>query len=101
MSAPKLKGGEKGEGRSGPTREARQASALAVTFVRRSKSRKSPRFTLAIARSAGIQGEVVIEATIDEEGNNVADARVVKSVPMLDQAALEAVQQWRHQPSLL
>jgi len=54
----------------------------------------------AIARSAGVQGEVVIEATIDDEGN-VADARVVKSVPLLDQAALEAVQQWRYQPSLL
>jgi protein TonB len=54
----------------------------------------------AIARSARVQGDVVIEATIDEEGN-VADARVVKSVPLLDQAALEAVQQWRYQPSLL
>jgi TonB family protein len=54
----------------------------------------------AIARSARVQGDVVIEATIDEEGN-VADARIVKSVPLLDQAALEAVQQWRYQPSLL
>jgi TonB family protein len=54
----------------------------------------------AIAQSARVQGDVVIEATIDEEGH-VADARVVKSVPLLDQAALEAVQQWRYQPSLL
>jgi len=42
----------------------------------------------------------VIEATIDEEGK-VADARVVKSVPLLDQAALDAVRQWQYQPSLL
>jgi protein TonB len=42
----------------------------------------------------------VIEATIDEEGK-VADARVVKSVPLLDQAALDAVRQWEYQPSLL
>jgi TonB family protein len=54
----------------------------------------------AIAQSARIQGDVVIEATIDEEGK-VADARVVKSVPLLDQAALDAVRQWQYQPSLL
>jgi protein TonB len=54
----------------------------------------------AIAQSARVQGDVVIEATIDEEGN-VADARVVKSVPLLDQAALDAVRQWQYRPSLL
>jgi protein TonB len=54
----------------------------------------------AIARAARIQGDVVIEATIDEEGK-IADARVVKSVPMLDQAALDAVRQWEYRPYLL
>ena len=54
----------------------------------------------AIARSAGVQGDVVIEATIDEEGR-VAEAWVVKSVPLLDQAALDAVRQWEYRPSLL
>jgi TonB family protein len=54
----------------------------------------------AIAKSAQVQGDVVIEATIDEAGK-VADARVVKSIPMLDQAALDAVRQWEYQPSLL
>ena len=54
----------------------------------------------AIAQSARVQGDVVIEATIDEEGK-VADARVVKSVPLLDEAALDAVRQWEYQPSLL
>ena len=54
----------------------------------------------AIAQSARVQGDVVIEATIDEEGT-VADARVVKSVPLLDQAALDAVRQWQYRPSLL
>src|SRR5688572_12465865 len=54
----------------------------------------------AIAQSARVTGDVVIEATIDEEGK-VADARIVKSVPMLDQAALDAVRQWEYQPSLL
>jgi len=54
----------------------------------------------AIAQSARVQGDVVIEMTIDDAGK-VADARVVKSVPMLDQAALDAVRQWEYQPSLL
>lgn len=54
----------------------------------------------AIAQSARVQGDVVIEMTIDDEGK-VADARVVKSVPLLDQAALDAVRQWEYQPSLL
>lgn len=54
----------------------------------------------AIAKSAQVQGDVVIEATIDEAGK-VADAKVVKSVPMLDQAALDAVRQWEYRPSLL
>jgi protein TonB len=54
----------------------------------------------AIAQSARVQGDVVIEATIDEEGK-VADARVIKSVPLLDQAALDAVRQWEYRPSLL
>jgi TonB family protein len=54
----------------------------------------------AVAQSARVTGDVVIEATVDEEGN-VADARVVKSVPLLDQAALDAVKQWQYRPSLL
>ena len=54
----------------------------------------------AIAQSARVQGDVVIEMTIDNEGK-VADAHVVKSVPLLDEAALDAVRQWEYQPSLL
>ena len=54
----------------------------------------------AVAKSARVTGDVVIEATIDEEGK-VADTRVVKSVPLLDQAALDAVKQWEYRPSLL
>jgi protein TonB len=54
----------------------------------------------AIARSARVAGAVVIAATIDEEGK-VIDAKVVRSVPLLDQAALDAVQQWEYMPTLL
>lgn len=54
----------------------------------------------AIAQSARVDGSVTIEATIGPDGK-VADARVVRSVPLLDQAALDAVRQWEYTPTLL
>jgi TonB family protein len=54
----------------------------------------------AIARSARVAGEVTIEATIGPDGK-VMDAKVVRSIPLLDQAALDAVQQWEYTPTLL
>ena len=53
-----------------------------------------------IAQSARIQGIVIIEATIGEDGQ-VINARVLRSVPLLDQAALDAVRQWKYMPTLL
>ncbi len=53
-----------------------------------------------IAQSARIEGIVIIEATIGEDGQ-VVNARVLRSVPLLDQAALEAVRQWQYTPTLL
>jgi TonB family protein len=52
------------------------------------------------AREAGIQGTVTLECTIDQHGR-VTDARVVQSVPLLDQAALDAAKQWVYEPTLL
>ena len=54
----------------------------------------------AIAQSAGVTGSVTIEATIGEDGK-VSDAKVVRSIPLLDQAALDAVRQWEYMPTLL
>jgi len=53
-----------------------------------------------IALSARVKGPVVCEIVIDEEGNVIA-ARVVRSIPLLDQAALDAVKQWKYQPTLM
>ncbi len=50
------------------------------------------------AVAARIQGTVVIEAIISTAGD-VQDARVIKSVPFLDAAALEAVRQWVYTPT--
>jgi protein TonB len=53
-----------------------------------------------VAMAASVQGIVIIEAVIDATGR-VAEARVLRGVPMLDEAALEAVRQWEYSPTLL
>jgi protein TonB len=55
----------------------------------------------SIARAAGAQGLVIIEATIDTAGNVVA-ARVLRQAPpLLETAALDAVRQWKYEPARL
>jgi protein TonB len=54
----------------------------------------------AIAQAARVQGVVIIEATIGVDGRLI-NARVLRSIPLLDQAALEAVRQWEFTPTLL
>ena len=53
-----------------------------------------------LARATKVQGIVIIEATIDVHGN-VESARVLRSEALLDQAALDAVRQWKFSPTLL
>jgi periplasmic protein TonB len=54
----------------------------------------------AIAQQAKIGGVVILEALIAEDGS-VRDVKVLKSVPLLDAAATDAVRQWRFTPTLL
>jgi periplasmic protein TonB len=53
-----------------------------------------------IARQVKKEGTVVIEAVLDTTGR-VTQPRVIQSVPFLDQAALDAVRQWRYTPTTL
>jgi len=53
-----------------------------------------------IAQSARVQGVVIVEATIGPEGT-VQEAKVLRSIPLLDQAALDAVKQWVFTPTTL
>jgi protein TonB len=78
---------------------------LATTAVRvggairnPTKTKNVPPVYPAVAKSARVGGTVRVEATIGPDGK-VADARVVKSVPLLDQAALDAVTQWEYAPT--
>jgi protein TonB len=53
-----------------------------------------------LARTAGVSGVVVLECTIDPSGH-VVDARVISGHPLLNDAALNAVRQWRYTPTRL
>ena len=62
-------------------------------------STPEPRYP-AIAMAAHIEGIVVIDAIIDEQGN-VVQAKVIQGPPLLIAAALEAVTQWKYEPTYL
>ena len=54
----------------------------------------------ALARQARIQGKVQLHAIIDKDGR-VSELQVVSGHPLLVKAALDAVQNWRYQPTVL
>ena len=54
----------------------------------------------SIAVNAQIEGVVILEATVDHTGA-VRDARVLRSRGVLDEPAVNAVEQWRYEPLLL
>jgi periplasmic protein TonB len=53
-----------------------------------------------LARTARIQGPVVLHALISREGT-IEQLQVLSGHPMLNQAALDAVKQWRFRPYIL
>ena len=53
-----------------------------------------------IARTAGIEGQVVLQAVISKEGT-IENLHVVTGHPLLVRAAIEAVSQWRYRPYIL
>jgi protein TonB len=79
-----------------PTRPIRVGGQIATPAL---LSRAAPTFPEAAAR-AGVRGAVILEATVDKSGR-VESVRVVRSVPQLEKAAIDAVKQWRYSPLLL
>lgn len=53
-----------------------------------------------IAKTVGMQGTVVLQATISKAGT-IQNLQVVSGPPMLQQAAIDAVKTWRYRPYLL
>jgi protein TonB len=90
-----------------PPRTASATSTSAPAPVRVGGSVKPPKLLKrvspeypSIATSARLQGIVVLEATIGTDGK-VSDVRVVRSIPLLDTAAADAVRQWEYEPTVL
>jgi protein TonB len=52
------------------------------------------------AKSAGVQGVVILEVVIGTDGK-VKSTKILRSVPLLDNAAADAVKQWVYTPTLL
>ena len=52
------------------------------------------------AQAAGIEGVVILGAVIGQDGS-VIETWILRSIPELDQAAIDAVSQWQFEPVLL
>jgi protein TonB len=61
--------------------------------------RPSPEYP-PLAKMARIQGVVRLEAVISKDGT-IQDLKVLSGHPLLVKSAMEAVQKWRYQPTLL
>jgi protein TonB len=53
-----------------------------------------------MATEARVQGVVILECTLSPQGR-VAEVKVLRSIPLLDDAAIDAVKQWVYTPTLL
>jgi protein TonB len=94
-----------GTGTSVPIPPPQQPAAKRV--VRVGSNLKAPRQTYSVqpeyptlAKEAHVWGVVVVTAVIDEHGN-VVQARALSGHPLLIPAALNAVLQWKYEPTLL
>jgi protein TonB len=52
------------------------------------------------ARQARVEGVVILECTTDTYGR-VMGVKVLRSIPVLDQAAIDAVRQWKYEPMII
>jgi protein TonB len=78
-----------------------------VKYVRVGGNLKAPKLINQVqpeypmlAQQARVQGFVILEARVGADGM-VQSAHVLRSIPLLDEAAIAAVKQWRYKPLLL
>jgi len=50
------------------------------------------------ARQGNVLGVVTLQLTVSVNGT-VTDAKVLRSIPLLDAAAIEAAKQWQYEPA--
>ena len=83
-----------------PPVEPRTPVRIGPGLVSPVKTRHVPPVYPPIALASRREGIVILEAVIAESGR-VRDVRVLRSVPLLDQAAVDAVRQWEFTPTKL
>jgi TonB family protein len=97
IGTPDGKTNEAGDGREQPKTEMASASGETVSVPEPKVVKKVMPVYPAEARTARIQGRVELETTITETGE-VRDIKVLQGIPDLNQAAIDAVGQWRYEP---
>lgn len=92
---------------SAGTGSARPGPAAPSAPVRVGDEIKPPRIVVKVdpvypeeAKGAGAKGVVLLDVTIGPDGS-VIGVHVLRSVPLLDQAAIDAVKQWKYEPTLV
>lgn len=78
----------------------RQPLRLESALQQPKKVRHVPSVYPADALQARVQGVVILECVIGEDGR-IARVKVLRGVPLLDQAATEAVRQWEYEPTVI
>lgn len=73
---------------------------ISEAVMRGQRTQKIDAVYPSTALQAGIQGFVLLNVRIDKDGN-VAEVTLVSGHPLLVQAAMDAVKQWKYQPYLL
>lgn len=76
-------------------RQFRTSSMLQGSLIRRVDPLYPP-----LARSARVQGSVILAAVIAKDGS-IENLKLISGHPMLVEAAIEAVRQWRYRPYVL
>lgn len=52
------------------------------------------------ARKAGVEGVVILSVRTDKKGN-IENVMVLRSIPLLNEAAIDAIKQWKYEPLIL
>ena len=53
-----------------------------------------------MARDARVQGFLIFEVTVSTDGR-ITDIRSLRTIPLVDQAAIDAMKTWRYEPTLV
>ena len=104
-----VEGGVEGEVKGGieGALAGQEMEEFAKGAVRVEKDIKPPRLLKMVepsypedAKKARIGGVVILAARVNEKGD-VEEVKVLRSIPLLDQAAIDAVRQWKYEPLII